>query len=315
MNDSLNIDVCDVIQDIIPLYHDNVCSEKSKQYVETHIKSCKKCADLLKSLNAEDSYEKKIKSETQNVLAHHAKQEKTLAMKIGMIIAALLLLPVIIVLLVTMSGGADLRTDAVLIASMLLAAGLTVVPLMSRKNKFSKMIIVSTLALLLVIFTSHQLFYHGSILEFFEIAFSVVFGLSIPFFPFVIHQASLPDGLQDKKGLITMLWDTTWFYLMMFSFGIVYPEAMHDLLCIGTFGISLPWAIFVIARYLGNNRLFKTGGILLAIDAWLWIGTLFKWVTIEVGNHPGVATIIIYATLTTLGALFSLVGLIKGNKK
>ena len=102
MSDLINMDVCDVIQDIIPLYHDNVCSNKSKQYVENHIKSCKKCEDLLKSLDAEDSYEKNIKNETQMVLAHHAKQEKTLAMKAGMVIAGLLLLPIIIVLLVTL---------------------------------------------------------------------------------------------------------------------------------------------------------------------------------------------------------------------
>jgi len=311
MSDLINMDVCDVIQDIIPLYHDNVCSNKSRQYVENHIKSCKKCEDLLKSLDAEDSYEKNIKNETQMVLAHHAKQEKTLAMKAGMVIAALLLLPIIIVLLVTLSGGASFRTDIVLIASMLLVAGLTVVPLMSKKNKFSKMMIFSTLSLLLVIFTSHQLFYHGSILEFFEIAFSVVFGLSIPFFPFVIRQASLPEGLQNKKGLITMIWDTVWFYLMMISFGIVYPEAWHDLICIGTFGISLPWVIFVIARYIGRNCLIKAGGILLGIDAWLWIGSTTGWVTIEVGNHPGLATIIIYATFASLGVLFSLVGLFK----
>ena len=44
MSDLINMDVCDVIRDIIPLYHDDVCSGKSREYVEEHIKTCKICS-------------------------------------------------------------------------------------------------------------------------------------------------------------------------------------------------------------------------------------------------------------------------------
>ncbi|MCM1440001.1 MAG: zf-HC2 domain-containing protein [Roseburia sp.] len=37
---------CDIIQDLLPLYIDNVCSEESKAYVEAHLASCEKCRNI-----------------------------------------------------------------------------------------------------------------------------------------------------------------------------------------------------------------------------------------------------------------------------
>ena len=31
---------CDIIEDLLPLYHDNVCSNDSKIIVEEHLKNC-----------------------------------------------------------------------------------------------------------------------------------------------------------------------------------------------------------------------------------------------------------------------------------
>ena len=31
---------CDVINDLLPLYHDEVCSEATKKIVEEHLKEC-----------------------------------------------------------------------------------------------------------------------------------------------------------------------------------------------------------------------------------------------------------------------------------
>lgn len=39
---------CDVVKDLLPLYIDNVCSEKSKDIVENHIIVCDSCSDELK---------------------------------------------------------------------------------------------------------------------------------------------------------------------------------------------------------------------------------------------------------------------------
>ena len=44
---------CDVIQDLLPLYHDGVCSEESKKMVEEHIATCAACKDVLHGLKEE----------------------------------------------------------------------------------------------------------------------------------------------------------------------------------------------------------------------------------------------------------------------
>ena len=44
---------CDVIQDLLPLYHDGVCSEESKTIVEEHIETCADCKDVLHRLREE----------------------------------------------------------------------------------------------------------------------------------------------------------------------------------------------------------------------------------------------------------------------
>jgi len=51
---------CDVIQDLLPLYHDGVCSGESKKIVEEHIATCAACKDVLHGLKedmAPDSVE------------------------------------------------------------------------------------------------------------------------------------------------------------------------------------------------------------------------------------------------------------------
>lgn len=316
MNDLINNISCDVIQDIIPLYHDKVCSDKSCEYVEEHIKTCENCNRFLKSLD-EITFDSKIDDEKQKVLAHHAKKEKTAAMKTGMFIAAILLLPIVIAFILTIPGYSDWKVNAVLIASMLLTAGLTVVPLMSKTKKLSKTIIFSTLALLLVIFFVEMLYYAGGILEFCEIAFSVVFGISVLFFPVVIRQAELPEILKNKKALLTMLWDTLWFYLMIFTFAIAFPDAFKNLLFVGTFGIILTWAIFVVARYIKFNCVFKAGIIIAIIDAWLYIGTNIGWITVTTYASPNVVFIpllIVSLILIGVGIMFAYYLKNKGGK-
>lgn len=49
---------CDVIQDLIPLYEDNCCSEYSRKLVEEHLKECKYC---------EKKYQQYMKELPENV--------------------------------------------------------------------------------------------------------------------------------------------------------------------------------------------------------------------------------------------------------
>ena len=42
----------DIVQDLLPLYHDGVCSEKSRAAVEEHLKTCESCRNALAEMDA-----------------------------------------------------------------------------------------------------------------------------------------------------------------------------------------------------------------------------------------------------------------------
>lgn len=41
---------CELVQDILPLYHDDACSEVSKKLVNSHLESCEKCNQVLNAM-------------------------------------------------------------------------------------------------------------------------------------------------------------------------------------------------------------------------------------------------------------------------
>jgi predicted anti-sigma-YlaC factor YlaD len=41
---------CQVIQDLLPLYIDNVCSEESRRMVSEHLESCDECKSLYENM-------------------------------------------------------------------------------------------------------------------------------------------------------------------------------------------------------------------------------------------------------------------------
>ena len=44
---------CELIRDILPLYHDGVCSEVSKKLVDSHLETCDGCKEAMLTLSAE----------------------------------------------------------------------------------------------------------------------------------------------------------------------------------------------------------------------------------------------------------------------
>ncbi|WP_027399592.1 zf-HC2 domain-containing protein [Anaerovorax odorimutans] len=44
---------CDIIKDLLPLYVDGVCSQKSKEMIEKHINECPLCKEELKLMHQE----------------------------------------------------------------------------------------------------------------------------------------------------------------------------------------------------------------------------------------------------------------------
>lgn len=76
---------CEMIQDLLPLYHDGVCSEVSKTVVREHLAGCDACAQLLRNMDADidipklDADEAKPLREIQTRLEIQKKKVKCIA--------------------------------------------------------------------------------------------------------------------------------------------------------------------------------------------------------------------------------------------
>lgn len=44
---------CDIIKDLLPLYKDHVCSEKTKELIENHLPECESCREYLEAMEAD----------------------------------------------------------------------------------------------------------------------------------------------------------------------------------------------------------------------------------------------------------------------
>ncbi len=43
---------CKIIEDLLPLYIDGVCSEESKKLVEEHLSECSRCEDMFRQMKS-----------------------------------------------------------------------------------------------------------------------------------------------------------------------------------------------------------------------------------------------------------------------
>lgn len=257
---------CDVVQDLLPLYYDDACSSASKKMVEQHLMTCEKCKRTYDALK-NTTIDMIMKNESDGILERHAKKERNLAYKAGIVIALILMIPVVLTFIVSMSSGGGLGVFAVLTASMLLVASLTVVPLLSEQKRLTKSILVGVIALLLIMFFVDQMNGGG---EFILWTIPTIFGLSIILFPVIIRNITLLPVLSDKKVLITLAWDTLWLFLTIFevcnhSGDIEGTRAGYMISIILMTGV---WLIFLVARYLPVNAWIKAGIIILISCIW-----------------------------------------------
>lgn len=258
---------CDVVQDLFPLYYDNACTSASKKMVEQHLMTCEKCKKTYEALR-NTTIDTVMKDEAEGILERHAKKERNMAYKAGIMIALILMVPVVITFIVSMSSGGGLGVFAVLTASMLLVASLSVVPLLSTQRRMTKSILASVIALLLIFFFVDRMNGGG---EFVLWTIPTIFGLSIVFFPLVIRNITLPPILSDKKALITLTWDTLWLFLTIFEVcnhsGDI--EGMRTGYTVSLILMTGVWLIFLVARYLPVNVWIKAGIILIISCIWM----------------------------------------------
>lgn len=174
---------CEIIRDLLPLYADDVCSERSRQLIEEHLQGCPDCTAMLEKLKANE-IEDGLKEEKEQVIEYQAKRFRRRSATVGSVVSGLFMIPVVVCLIVNLATGSGLDWFFIVLASLAVAASLIVVPLMMPENKLFWTFCCFTMSLLLLLavvcFGSH-----GS--WFFTAASAVLFGLSVLFLPFLVR--------------------------------------------------------------------------------------------------------------------------------
>ena len=174
---------CNVIRDLLPLYADEVCSEASRSMVDEHVRNCSDCADMLRRLQTRE-IETDLSVEKNEVIEYQAKRFKRRSATVGGVIAGLFMIPVLVCLIVNLASGAALGWFFVVLAALLVAASLIVIPLMVPEDKlfWTFCAFCVTLVILLAVCS---LYSHGG--WFFTAASASLFGLSLIFLPFAVR--------------------------------------------------------------------------------------------------------------------------------
>lgn len=254
---------CELIQDLLPLYQDGVCSRSSQKAVEEHLQSCGNCREMADKLK-DYKIDKILIKEKNNILTTHEKKERRKTFTVGIITAGILLVPVIICLICNLAIGHALDWFFIVLASMIVVASLTVLPLVAEKRKWIWTIMGFTVSLLFLLMVC-CIYTRGS--WFLVAAVSSVLGLSVFLAPYVICNIPLTPLLKNKKGLTVMVWDTLWIYVLIAVCGLfVHGSAYywHTALLLTTYCLWLPWFIFIVCRYFKGNKLVKSGLIVIA---------------------------------------------------
>lgn len=318
---------CNVIRDLLPLYADQICSDESRELVDEHLAGCRECSGLLQQmLNTE--IENNLKSETENVIRHQADFFKRKSAVAGAVIAGIFMIPILVCLIVNLATDAALDWFFIVLASLLVAASLIVVPLMIPENKLLWMFGTFTASLIMLfgvicIYTRENWFFVTSS--------SVLFGFSVCFLPFAVYAKPIRARIRNQKGLAVITADTLLYALMMLSIGffVKSEEFWRTASAVSLPIIGFIWILFLLIRYPKCSGLYKAGlctmlsGIFVFFaDNFInmWLGNRFPlpvfrpfiWKT---GTIDGNVKWVFLLSSIIVGIMLIIVGIIRGGKE
>lgn len=140
-------DDCDVIRDLLPLYADDACSEKSRALVNQHLLDCAECREMLHKIK-ETEIETRLANEKTSVLQYGLAQFKKRTAAVGSAVSGALIVPILICLYVF---GSPLGWLDIVLASLCVAASVSVVPVMVQEDKFFWTLCAFTASLMLLL--------------------------------------------------------------------------------------------------------------------------------------------------------------------
>ena len=200
---------CEVIRDLLPLYADQACSEQSRALVNEHLLDCADCRDMLQRIK-ENEIENGLKEEKDSVLQYGIRQFKKRTAAVSSAVSGAFIIPILICLYLF---GSPMGWIDIVLASLCVAASVSVVPIMVQEDKLFWMFCAFTASLMLLL---GVVCIHGHGTWFWIASSASLFGLAGVGLPFMIKARPMRKLLGDAKpwAVITAL-DIALFVNMM----------------------------------------------------------------------------------------------------
>ena len=203
---------CEVIRDLLPLYADEACSETSRGIVEEHLQECDACREQLRMLK-QTEIDDCLQNEKALVIRDGARRFKRQSAAVGSAVSGFFMIPILAYLVINIYSRSPLSVFFIVLASLLVAASLILVPLAVPENK-AFWTFCSFCVSLVILLAVTCLYSHGT---WFWIASSAaVFGLTVVFLPFLIRKKPLKELIgRSNPVLVVLAMDAVLFANMM----------------------------------------------------------------------------------------------------
>ena len=203
---------CEVMRDLLPLYADDVCSAKSRELVEEHLRECPACTEYLKQLK-ENEIVTDLIDEKGMVIRYGEQRMKRRSATVGSVVAGLFMIPILVCLIVT--------------------------PLMVPEDKAFWTFCAFTCSMVVLLAVT-CLYSRGS--WFFIASSALLFGLAVVFLPFVVKARPVRKIIgESNRALIVLGLDAALFVNMMnmisFRGKITYTSVVYTIGVIAGIGL------------------------------------------------------------------------------
>jgi len=267
---------CAIITDLLPLYHDEVCNESSREFVKEHLEECSTCRAILEKLS-DDTLDRHIKKERENVVGNHAQTVKEKSLVIGLTIA--MVIPIVVTFIVNLATARTLSWFFIVLTAILVFGSITLVPLIVERNKGLWALGSFVCSLLLLLFTI-DLLTSGRSWSLIPVT-AILLGTSILFAPYILAKLPLTGFASRHKGLIAMVSNTLLLYMLLIIIGIRADNASYwrTAFLISFVCLLLPWLLFLTIRYLRVNAFVKAGLCFIYVGLFVaMINSVIEWI-------------------------------------
>ena len=192
---------CEVIRDLLPLYADDACSEKSRLMVDEHLQECSACREQLERIRKTE-IDDSLRDEKTSVIRYGETRFRRRTAAVGSATSGLFMIPILAYLVINIYAGSSLGVFFVVLAALLVAASLIIVPMMASEDRafWTFCAFCASLMLLLAVTC---LYSHG---RWFWVASSAtLFGLGLVSTPFLVRARPVRKMIGNSNPAMIVL--------------------------------------------------------------------------------------------------------------